>query len=52
VLGIVKDGSGSVVGNANVTLTNVDQARHWETRTGNEGQYVLVQIPPATMRWS
>jgi hypothetical protein len=46
VRGIVKDGSGGVVRNAAVSLTNVDQARHWDTRTADEGEYVLVQIPP------
>jgi Carboxypeptidase regulatory-like domain/TonB dependent receptor len=46
VRGIVKDSSGGVLRNAAVSATNVDQARHWNTRTGDSGEYVLVQIPP------
>jgi hypothetical protein len=46
VRGIVKDRSGAVVRNAAVAATNVDQARHWDTQTGESGEYVLVQIPP------
>ncbi|MBZ5624220.1 MAG: TonB-dependent receptor [Acidobacteriia bacterium] len=46
VRGIVRDGSGGVVRNAAVSVTNIDQARHWDTRTGDAGEYVLVQIPP------
>ncbi len=46
VRGLVKDGSGAVVSNAIVSVTNVNQARHWDTRTGDAGEYVVVQIPP------
>ena len=46
VRGVVKDSSGGVVRNAAVSVANIDQGRHWDTRTADFGEYVLVQIPP------
>src|SRR4051794_19399558 len=48
VRGTVTDGSGAVVSNVAVLLTNVDQRRKWATQTGDTGEYVLAQIPPGT----
>src|SRR5215471_19071156 len=50
VRGTVTDGSGGIVRGAAVSLTNVDQRRQWSTRTGDAGEYVLVQIPPGNYK--
>src|SRR5438045_2833203 len=46
VRGTVTDGSGALVRDVAVSVTNVDQRRTWATRTGDTGEYVLAQIPP------
>ena len=50
VRGLVRDGSAAVVENAAVSLANVDQQRHWDARTGETGEYVLLQIPPGNYK--
>ena len=50
VRGQVEDGSGAVVPNAALTLTNVDQNRSWSTTTNEAGAYVFQQIPPGNYK--
>ncbi|MEZ5402844.1 MAG: carboxypeptidase regulatory-like domain-containing protein [Bryobacteraceae bacterium] len=46
VRGVVQDGSGAVIPNATLTLTNINQNRGWDTPTNEAGAYVFQQIPP------
>ncbi|MEZ5351411.1 MAG: carboxypeptidase regulatory-like domain-containing protein [Bryobacteraceae bacterium] len=46
--GVVEDGSGAVVANAALTLTNVNQNRSWNTHSNDSGAYVFQQIPPGS----
>ena len=46
--GSVKDGSGAVVPNATLVLTNLSQNRPWSTQSNDSGEYLFVQIPPGS----
>ena len=46
VRGAVQDGTGAVIPNAQLTLTNVDQNRSWRTASNETGEDVFLQIPP------
>lgn len=46
VRGAVRDATGALIPNAQLTLTNVDQSRPWRTSTNEAGEYAFLQIPP------
>ena len=44
ITGVVQDPSGAVIGNANVTLTNVDEGQVLKSRTDGAGVYVFSPV--------
>ena len=48
ITGFLTDKSESVLGDANVTLTDENTGRQRSTTTNNSGQFTLVQLPPST----
>jgi hypothetical protein len=46
--GSVIDPQGAVVSGARVSLTNPDTRQQWQTTTGDDGSFVLAQLPPST----
>lgn len=50
VRGVVQDGSGAVLTNATLTLTNIEQNRPWVTASNESGAYVFQQIPPGNYK--
>ena len=44
ITGVVQDPSGAVIGNANVTLTNLDTGQEFKTKTDGGGVYVFSPI--------
>jgi hypothetical protein len=45
--GVVKDATGAVLPNANVTLTDAANGQVLNAKTNKDGEYQLLQIPPA-----
>ncbi len=50
VRGVVQDGSGAMLTNASLTLTNIEQNRPWVTQSNESGAYVFQQIPPGSYK--
>src|SRR5579884_3299960 len=50
--GLVMDASGAVVPNATVVLTDENKGFTFQTKTENDGRYVLRNLPPGTYRLS
>src|SRR5215213_10271449 len=48
VSGVVKDSSGGVVGNADVSLVNAHQAVFGTTRTDSGGRFQFTDVPPGS----
>src|SRR5581483_4419899 len=48
ITGTVRDKSGAVVPDANVTVTNTQQGTVYKTTTNHDGEYLQAGIPPGT----
>jgi outer membrane receptor protein involved in Fe transport len=48
VTGVVRDQTGSVVGNASLTLTNLDTMVKHQSSSNSAGNYLFLSIPPGT----
>ncbi len=48
--GTVTDASGASVAHADVTLSNPERAVERTAKTGSEGEYEFLQVPPGTYR--
>ena len=48
--GTVTDASGASVAHADVTLSNPERAVERAAKTGTEGEYEFLQVPPGTYR--
>ena len=46
ITGIVRDNSGAVVPNAQVTITNVEQGTAYKTTSNTDGEYLQAALPP------
>ncbi|MBL8216441.1 MAG: TonB-dependent receptor [Bryobacterales bacterium] len=50
IRGVVEDGTGAVVPNATLTLTNVEQNRPYTATSNESGSYAFLLIPPGNYR--
>lgn len=46
VTGLISDSSGAAIPGAEIQITNIDTALHWETKSNESGNYVFTGLPP------
>ncbi|MDZ4797928.1 MAG: TonB-dependent receptor [Bryobacteraceae bacterium] len=50
IVGRVSDGSGAVIPNAQITVTNADTSITYKTKTTQSGDYLITTLPPGPYR--